>query len=490
MYVTLALQRSFEKSACHQRKSALHSTMLFVSYGDSYMAMRSYRALLLSLIALPVLGSAQYWSLPVVAEPTQHDYVPGEVLVKYKEMLPGLAMATPRASGLQVAEAIHTPVMRAAGASPLYRVKVDSVPDAIRRLNSDPRVAYATPNWIMRVDYTSNDPYYTGRNLWGMYGSTTTPANQFGSQAGRAWSLGNIGSRSVVVGIIDEGIDTTHNDLRANMWVNPYDPVDGIDNDGNGYVDDTHGWDFVNNDRTVFDGGNGDKHGTHVAGTIGALGGNGTGVAGVAWNTTMISLKFLGRNGGSLSNAIKAVDYLTDLKTRHGMNIVASNNSWGGGGYNQGLLDAITRGANQGILFVAAAGNGGSDGVGDDNDKVASYPSGYNTTPGAGYDAVIAVASITSTGTRSGFSNFGATTVDLGAPGSGINSTLPKNSYGSYSGTSMATPHVTGGIVLYRSANPNASAAQTRQAIFDATIPTPSMTGRAVTGGRLNVGNF
>jgi subtilisin family serine protease len=466
--------------------------------------------LTLSLLALPVLGSAQFWSLPAVTDPPQSeigqpddshpDYVPNQVIVKYKDILPGLTLTTPRRVGLEVVETIHTAAMRASGYSPVYVLKVGSVPDAVRTLRTDPRIEYAEPNWIYRVDYSSDDPLYTGGSLWGMYGSQTTPANQFGSQAGRAWSLGNIGTRSVVVGVVDEGIDTAHPDLNANIWVNPHDPVDGIDNDGNGYIDDVHGWDFAHNDQSVYDGrwfgfgrGTGgavDRHGTHVAGTIGAVGGNGRGVAGVAWNVTMISVKFLGIGGGSLSNGIKSIDYLTDLKTRHGMNIVASNNSWGGGGFSQALLDAITRGANQGILFVAAAGNGGSDGVGDDNDASPFYPASYNTTAGAGYDAVIAVASITSTGARSGFSNFGATTVDLGAPGSGINSTLPKDTYGSFSGTSMATPHVTGGIVLYRSANPNASANQTRQAIFDATIPTSSMNGRTVTGGRLNVANF
>ncbi len=252
-------------------------------------------------------------------------------------------------------------------------------------------------------------------------------------------------------------------------------------------MDDIHGWDFDRNDNTTYDGTQ-DDHGTHVAGTIGAVGGNGKGVAGVNWNVTMISAKFLGRAGGTTANAIKAVDYITDLKTRHGLNIVATNNSWGGGGFSQALSDAIGRGCNANILFVAAAGNGGGDGVGDNNDAVANYPSNY------GSPCVIAVAAITNSGAKSSFSNYGATTVDIGAPGSGIYSTLPgknnRSAYGSYSGTSMATPHVTGAAALYASRNPGASAAQIKSGIMNSAVATPSLAGKCVSGGRLNVSGF
>ncbi len=284
----------------------------------------------------------------------------------------------------------------------------------------------------------------------------------------------------------------SHTDLGANIWTNTFDPVDGIDNDGNGYVDDVRGWDFANNDNTTYDGSS-DDHGTHVAGTIGAVGGNAVGVAGVNWNVTMIPVKFLGKNGGTTANAIKAINYLTDLKTRHGLNIVASNNSWGGGGFSQGLLDAINAGGNAGILFVAAAGNGGSDGVGDNNDTTPNYPSNYVCASANG-DCVIAVAAINSTGAKASFSNYGATTVDLGAPGQAIYSTLPSKSntstYGSYSGTSMATPHVTGAVALYASTHGTATAADIKAAILAAATPTASMAGRTVTGGRLNVSAF
>ncbi len=362
-----------------------------------------------------------------------------------------------------------------------------TVANAMARLHAHPAVEFAEPNWIYRHEAASNDPYYTGGSLWGMYGDATTPRNVYGSQAGEAWARGVVGSAGVYVGVIDEGFMYSHEDLAANVWTNPFDPVDGVDNDGNGYVDDVRGWDFAGNDNTTFDGAV-DDHGTHVAGTIGAVGGNGRGVAGVNWNVTLISGKFLGRNGGTTANAVRAVNYFTDLKTRHGLNIVATNNSWGGGGYSQSLKDAIDRANTANILFVAAAGNGGRDGVGDNNDTTPSYPASYSSAN------VIAVAAITSTGSKSSFSNYGATSVDIGAPGSSILSTLPTksgaSSYGSYSGTSMATPHVTGAAALYASTHPGATAAQIKAAILVAAVPTPSLTGITVSGGRLNVSGF
>jgi len=318
--------------------------------------------------------------------------------------------------------------------------------------------------------------------------------NQYGTQAEEAWNAGHIGSNSVYVGVIDEGIQFTHPDIDANVWTNPYDPVDGIDNDGNGYKDDIHGWDFVSNNNTIYDGGTAgtrDDHGTHVTGTIAGEGGNGTGVAGVNWKVTYISGKFLGPNGGTIADAIEAVNYFTDLKNRHGLNIVALNNSWGGGGYSQALHTAIIRAAKANILFIAAAGNNGSN-----NNTVASYPSNYNTLIGtssesaASYDSVIAVAALNSNGTLASFSNYGSTTVDLAAPGSGIYSTVAYNSYASYSGTSMATPHVTGAAALYASTHPGATAAEIKAAILASVVPTPSLAGKTVTGGRLNVSGF
>ena len=368
---------------------------------------------------------------------------------------------------------------------------------ALAAYRKNPLVEYAEPNWINQAQAVSNDPSYADGSLWGMYGDASTPANAFGSGAAEAWAKAVdagtqsfIGSKDVYVGIIDEGVDISHPDLAGNVWTNPFDPVDGVDNDGNGYKDDHHGWDFVSENNSVYDGSS-DDHGTHVAGTIAAKGGNGVGVAGVNWDVTYIPAKFLGLNGGATTDAIEALDYFTDLKTRHGLNIVATNNSWGGAPYSQALSDAITRSAKADILFVAAAGNGGSDQVGDDNDVYASYPGNYDTTAGAGYDAVISVAAIDSAGGKATLSNYGASTVDLGAPGVNVLSTLPGNTYGYGTGTSMAAPHVTGAAALYAANHANVSALTIRNAILDAarvaSAQTASLAGKTVTGGRLDV---
>ncbi|GIU73513.1 MAG: hypothetical protein KatS3mg004_0600 [Bryobacteraceae bacterium] len=449
--------------------------------------MKKTMAIAIGVLALLIAGTAQQ---PENVPARIAEAIPGELLVQFRAGASPAEMA--RALGRIRAEVLETVVERARrqdgkGDLVLVRFQPDFVPEAARRLvASDPAVEFAEPNWVYTHQAVSNDPYYVNGLLWGMYGPSTTPSNPYGSQAGQAWAAGRTGSSTVYVGIIDEGVQWSHEDLAANIWVNPYDPVDGVDNDGNGYVDDIRGWDFDGNNNTTYDGTQ-DDHGTHVAGTIGAVGGNGKGVAGVVWNVKLITAKFLGRRGGTTANAVKAVDYMTDLKLRHGLNIVATNNSWGGGGYSQALYDAIERANQAGILFIAAAGNGGADGVGDNNDTTPSYPASY---PNAN---IIAVAAITSTGALAGFSNYGPTSVDIGAPGSGIYSTLPNrtnNGYGSYSGTSMATPHVTGAAALYASLHPGAAAAEIKNAILSGAVPTSSLAGKCVTGGRLNVSGF
>lgn len=312
-----------------------------------------------------------------------------------------------------------------------------SVNAAVSTLSQDPKVAYVEPDYIVSAQYVSDDIYYLSNNLWGMYGATTSPSNIYGTQASLAWGAGYIGSNDIIVGIVDQGIDLQHEELASNIFINPNEiPDNGLDDDLNGYIDDVNGWNFNTNTNYI----PADFHGTHVAGTIGAMGGNALGVAGVNWQVKIIPAVFLNPQGyGSISNAVKAIDYLTTMKLK-GFNIIASNNSWGGGGYSQALLDAIRRAQSADVLFVAAAGNSRLN-----IDITPDYPCGYAIAN------MICVAAITSTGALASYSNYGVTRVQLGAPGSNILSTLPNNTYGVYSGTSMATPHVTGALALCES---------------------------------------
>jgi subtilisin family serine protease len=462
--------------------------------------MRRSVALVAAVIASLVVLSACSDQLPSAASPESAslsvfgggapEFVPDEVIVKFREEASADARnAALQAASARVEERIATAAMRRAGDSEgltVVRSGLGTVA-AIERLRSNPDVVYAEPNWIYQHGDASNDLYYTNGSLWGMYGDSTSPANGFGSQAGEAWNKGKTNCSTVWIGIIDEGYMYTHEDLAANAGTNPGEVADnGVDDDDNGYVDDVYGWDFANGDNSVFDG-TSDDHGTHVAGTIGGVGGNSKGVAGVCWSVKLLNAKFLGRFGGTTANAVKSVDYMTDFKARHGVTLVATSNSWGGGGFSQALQDAIERANAKGVLFIAAAGN-------DSNDcdtSTSCYPAEY---PNAN---VIAVASITSSGAMSSFSNYGASTIDIGAPGSGIYSTVPKSSkgkvvsgYASYSGTSMATPHVSGGAALYAASNVAATAADIKSAIMSSAVPTASLNGKVVSNGRLNVSGF
>ncbi len=431
-------------------------------------------------------GLKPFPPIPAAAQPSSPraaESVPGEVLVGY--VSGASAAARDRARGRADVRLVER-VVPGQGNRP--QVELVRLPQGAGRakaslqLANDPAVAYVEPNWIYTNQVTSNDPYFTNGSLWGMYGAKTDPANRYGSNAAGAWAAGQTGSADVYVGVIDDGIQVSHPDLSGRVR-NPGETANGVDDDKNGYVDDVRGWDFAAGDKTVYDGGKSgtsDSHGTHVAGTIGAKA-NAAGVVGVNWNVRMISAKFLTNDGGTASDAIKAVDYFTDLKLNHGVNVVATNNSWGGGGYSQALQDAIERANQAGILFVAAAGNGGSDGIGDDTDTSPNYPASYTNSN------VISVAAITRRGERAAFSNYGAISVDIGAPGRDIVSTTPYNGYSFYSGTSMATPHVTGAAALYAAAHPGSSAAAIKNALLSSAVPTASLSGSTATGGRLNI---
>lgn len=353
---------------------------------------------------------------------------------------------------------------------------------------SVPFVKTLEPDALARDLRTPNDPLFGEQwhleNI-GQIAPLTGPGTVGADiSATQAWDT-TIGDREVIIGIIDTGVDYTHPDLAANIWVNPGEiPGNGIDDDGNGFVDDVFGWDFgdANNDPMDEVG-----HGTAVAGAAAAVGDNGIGVTGVAWNVSIVPLKVANRFGQLLLSAIVAAhDYATWM-LQAGFRLAATNGSYGGylqtfyanapTGFNA-ERDAIVRYVNAGGIFVAAAGN---DGFNNDDPNFTNFPSSYNI-PG-----VIAVAATDNNDGLAQFSNYGAQTVDLGAPGQDILTTALGGGYVYESGTSFAAPIVTGAIALLRTANPTASAIEVRSALFNGVDPLPSLQGRTVSGGRLNV---
>lgn len=318
----------------------------------------------------------------------------------------------------------------------------------------------------------SNDPLFAAE--WGLSNTgqyAGTPGNDIAAPA--AWNF-TTGSRSVVVAVIDSGIDLTHPDLAANLWVNPGEIAgDGIDNDANGFVDDIHGWDFVDNDASPQDG---FGHGTHVAGIIGAVGNNGVGVTGVSWRVSLMALRIQDdRGAGSTSAVIAALRYATMMRRDHGIMVVASNNSWSApAGYSSLLENVIREHGEAGITFVAAAGNNATN-----IDVTPKYPGSYTLAN------VLTVASLTPQGDVAWSSNYGATSVDVAAPGSAIQSTYKNGTYAVLSGTSMAAPHVTGVAALLAAARPGITVAEVRAAILGTATPLPALVGK-VASGRLN----
>ena len=343
---------------------------------------------------------------------------------------------------------------------------------------------YAQPNFVFSLQGIPNDPLFNYQ--WDKHNTGTTPTGPSKPDADidapEAWDI-TTGSPDVVVAVIDSGVDYNHPDLVPNLWHNPGEtPGDGIDNDANGYVDDVYGINAVaNNGNPLDDTG----HGTHVAGNIAAAGNNGIGVAGVAYGgTKVMALKMINATGGgSTADAIECLNYALAMKQR-GVNIKLTNNSWGASPtYNQALRDTIAATADAGMLFVAAAGNGGADAIGDDNDVTPLYPASFDLPN------VIAVAATDKFDNLGTISNYGATQVDLAAPGIEVAATQRGGGYEFRTGTSHAAPQVSGVAALAWALKPAATYQQVREAIFAGVDRLPNLAGKVATGGRLNALN-
>lgn len=414
-----------------------------------------------------------------------YDYAPGQILIKWtsdKHLFQKSSFKnTLETNTLKTFPKRNTEV--------LQLDENTDIQQFIDEYQQHPDIEYIEPNYIYSTTTLPDDPLTN--QLWGLHNTGQTGGVSGADiQANEAWNIVT-GSPNVVVGIIDTGIDWTHEDLVDNIWQNlaedadgdgrvlewngsmwQFDPGDenGIDDDGNGYVDDFVGWDFRNNDNDPFDG---HGHGTHVAGTVGANGNNSKGVAGVTWDVQLAGLKFLSDSGsGYTDDAIEALDYAVNMGFR------ISNNSWGGGAYSDALYESLENARDNNHLFIASAGNAGKN-----TDNYTHYPSSYNT------NNVISVAATNHNDLLSYFSNYGASSVDLAAPGSDILSCKPGNTYAAHNGTSMATPHVVGACALLWGLYPDKNFAQIKEAVLNATTSTPALTGKMVSEGRLNVYN-
>ncbi|MHC4624783.1 MAG: S8 family serine peptidase [Planctomycetota bacterium] len=405
--------------------------------------------------------------------PADAAYKPGQVIVRF----------APRGNGKQRDSAEKKQILDSLGGGTIKRnyglvpglsvVKLPagaSVKNVLKAFNRAKGILYAQPDYQLKALSTLPSDARFGE-LWGMHNtgqSGGTPDADI--DAPEAWDI-TTGSRDVIVAVIDTGVDYTHVDLAANMWVNQaeFDGTPGFDDDGNRYVDDIYGYDFCNNDGDPMDDHAYIYHGTHCAGTIGGVGDNGEGVAGVCWKVQIMALKFLDSDGfGWESDAVAAIEYSILMRAN------LSSNSWGGSFYNQGLKDAIDAAGAAGMLFIAAAGNDNKN-----TDQHSHYPSNYNSP------SIISVMSTNRNDNKSGFSNYGPATVDLGAPGSEILSCKRGNTYQYLNGTSMATPHVAGACALLWSINP----ALTNTEVKDILLQTvdPVLPGLCVSGGRLNL---
>jgi len=416
--------------------------------------MHFLKAIFFLVLLFPGLGSSQWKGT---------GQVEGEILVKFRPNTdPAVERSVARKHGASVVERLHD--------LGWARVKLPTgkrKDAAIAEFLASNGVEAAQPNFYYRLHLAPNDPSFG--SLWGMEKIS----------APMAWEI-ETGSEAVVIANIDTGTKLDHEDLAANLWTNQGEvPNNGLDDDNNGFVDDYYGYDFFFNDPDPSDQHN---HGTHTAGTLGAVGNNGLGVVGVNWNVKIMSIKIYNASGFGTTSAMlmNAYNYVRMMKLR-GVNIRVTNNSYGGCdeacGYDQATKDAIDALGDAGVLQVFSAGNEGGN-----SDVQPMYPAAYDSP------SIISVANSTSSDTRNTSSNFGPTSVDLAAPGTSILSTLMSASnYGSFTGTSMAAPHVAGAAALLAAHRPELSAASLKATLLNTVDQMPAWNGIVRSGGRLNV---
>lgn len=430
------------------RRSTIRASALFLGLGAV-------------LVTMPLQGKPQG---PKTERVRGHDAVAGEVLVKFRSALSGNVLS-------RFDRQMDADRRVRVGTRGAHRVHSKSFDTGalLSFLQVQPEVEYAEPNYILyATDSVPNDPAFP--QLWGLQ-NPFTPVADIG--AVKAWDVSK-GSSSVVVAVVDTGVDYTHPDLAANIWSAPTPFTVTISGVNMPCPAGTHGFNAITNACDPKDDNN---HGTHVSGTIGAIGNNGVGVVGVNWTTKIMGAKFLSASGsGSTADAVEAIEFVIQAKQIFGAlaNVRVLSNSWGGGGASQSLGDAITKANTNNMLFVAAAGNAAAN-----NDTGPFYPANFTN------ENVLAVAATTNIDGLASFSNYGVTSVDLGAPGVGIVSTTRNNTYASYSGTSMATPHVAGTAALVLSVC-NLSTAALKSNLMSTVTHVASLAGITVTGGRLN----
>ena len=452
------------------------------------------------------------------AQPTEQlvagrDYLPGEVLIQFKPTPDEASrQALIRSWGGSIREYVFTQAMQDAGDPGFYvvRFRDDDIRKTLTALKANPDIFSAEPNFIVDTneeyqpksgtgflaypqteEYTSpNDPYFPGQ--WNLRGPGSATPEPFGSNAEAIWQSGNTGSSGIVVALVGTGLMYEHEDLARNMWVNENDPVDGSDNDGNGYVDDYHGWNFAAKNNEVFDARlSSETNGDRMASIIGGNSNNGIGITGMCWDVKMFPVKIY-KGGPAIATSVyvQSFDYITALRNR-GVNIIAANNHYETKKSTQ-LQAAVQRMEQADILLISAAGRMSyynSEG-GTDLDKNPSYPSCFTNAN------IISVTSLNQDGSSTRGFNWGSRSVDLAAPGENIIAAInPAYDYYGIDGDgygdhpsgypTFAVAHVTAAAVLYKSRNPGANHAAIKAAILGTALPAASQSGLTVTGGRL-----